>query len=76
MGTILSETYQCDICGKKCRTDKLGYQQGMYLLWKYGSHSDIVDKDNVPARGNICSPCLNAIIRTIRKIQKTQECKK
>jgi hypothetical protein len=61
----LSFKYDCVICGKKCNTDKLGYSQGMFCLWKYGSHlTDTVTK------GNTCSHCLHAITKTIRKIIK------
>ena len=66
---ILTETYECQICGKKCRTDKLGYKQGMVSLWKYGSHEVGI---NIKHKGSIltCSHCLNAICKTIRKIIK------
>lgn len=65
MGTILTEKYDCVICGKKCRTDKLGYAQGMFSVWKYGSHSDA----GSPANGRTCGPCLKAITNTIRKLK-------
>ena len=67
MGTILTEIYKCEICGKKCKTDKLGYFQGMYSLWQYGSHNL---KNGLPSHGKICTNCLKAFKQTLKKLRQ------